>query len=86
MSIEDDEIHIDTLETKLKFASSKLDRLLAAIQERKRRESFGVINDELKKELIEAAQQVANRVQQLEDELEKAINVAGLPPERRPTE
>lgn len=79
MTIDDDEIRIDNLETKLTIAHTNLGRLLKAIKARERRESFGVINADRKKELIEAAQQVANRIGELEIELEQAINAAGRP-------
>jgi hypothetical protein len=79
MTIEDNEIKIENLEAKLQLAYDSLDRLLKAIQESKRRESFGVINPDRKRGFVEAAQQVANRIRELEIELEQAINVAGRP-------
>jgi hypothetical protein len=79
MTIEGDEIKIENLEAKLQLAYDSLDRLLKAIQESKRRESFGVINPDRKRGFVEAAQQVANRIRELEIELEQAIKVAGRP-------
>ena len=79
MTIEDDEIKIEKLEAKLKLAYASLDQLLKVIQERKRRESFGVINTDQKREFVQAAQRVDDQIRQLEIQLEQAINVAGRP-------
>ena len=79
MSIEDDEIQIDTLESKLTIAREKRDGLIALLHETEHAERAGASNQDQKRELVSLSEQAYQRVVELEHELEAIYEMAGKP-------
>jgi hypothetical protein len=79
MSIEDDEIRIDTLESKLTIAREKRDGLIAQLHEAEHAERAGASNQDRKRELVSLSEQAYQRVVVLEQELEDVYEMAGKP-------
>ncbi|HVA14041.1 MAG TPA: hypothetical protein VNF99_12375 [Stellaceae bacterium] len=79
MSIEDDEIKIDSIATKLRLNAEKCERLKKEVANRKHHKEFGVSNQTLDEELSKALAHVEARITELEAELDDAIKIAGQP-------
>lgn len=77
VTIEDDEIRIDTLESKLTIAREKRDGLIAQLHEMEHAERAGVSNQDRKRELVSLSEQAYQRVIELEQELEATYEMAG---------
>ncbi|GJE41960.1 hypothetical protein [Methylobacterium soli] len=79
MTIEDDEIRIDALESKLTKAREKRDGLIALLHEMEHAERAGVSSKDRRRELVSLSEQALRRVIELEQELEITYETAGKP-------
>ncbi|WP_375465310.1 hypothetical protein [uncultured Methylobacterium sp.] len=77
MTIEDDEIRIDTLDSKLTIARERRDGLIAQLHEMEHAERAGGLNQDRKRELVSHSEQAYQHVILLEKELEAAYDMAG---------
>jgi hypothetical protein len=79
VTIEDDEIRIDSLESKLMIARQRRDSLIALLHETEHAERAGAPNQDRKRELVSLSEEAYQRVVELERELEAVYEMAGKP-------
>ena len=79
MTIEEDEIRIDSLESKLVIARQRRDSLIALLHETEHAERAGTPNQDRIRELVSLSKEAYQRVVELAQELEAVYEMAGRP-------
>jgi hypothetical protein len=80
VTIEDDEARLKNLEFKIELNERALARVRSDLRELGRRERFGVLNSDQRKELLDEVAAITERLDERREEYDTVLSTAGLRP------